>query len=121
MHTSWSRFCTTNCVSKEISNFPHRVQGLNHRPRRWEACVLPTQALVKCIRIRIHKYSNTLLKVFVFEYFCEKYKSIRIRIHFKSIRILAYFHECIQYFLLFVDFYVLDINMKKFGCLSLCA
>ena len=34
------------------------------------------QAWAKCIRIRIHKYSNTFFKVFifVFEYFCEKCK-----------------------------------------------
>ena len=30
------------------------------------------QAWAKCIRI--HKYSNTFLKVFVFKYFCEKCK-----------------------------------------------
>ena len=34
------------------------------------------QAWAKCIHIRIYMYSNTFLKVFVFvfEYFCQKYK-----------------------------------------------
>ena len=42
----------------------------------YETDMRPHQAWAKCIRIRIHKYSNTFFKVFifVFKYFCEKCK-----------------------------------------------
>ena len=28
-------------IGKQLSTFPHKVWGLNHRPQRWEVSVLP--------------------------------------------------------------------------------
>ena len=35
-------YCKLLTISKKLSSFPHRIWGLNHRPQRWEASVLPS-------------------------------------------------------------------------------
>ena len=46
---SWSRFCTVNCrpSGRKYQLSPHKVLGLNCRPPRWEASVLPLLHLDK--------------------------------------------------------------------------
>ena len=57
------------------------------------------QAWAKCICIHICKYLNTFLKVFVFEYFCEKCK-VFVSNTFHKYHIPEYFYEyfCIFHF-----------------------
>ena len=40
---SWVKvlYCKLPTVGKQLPTFPHKVWGLNHRPQRWEASVLP--------------------------------------------------------------------------------
>ena len=34
-------YCKLLTIGKQLPTFPHRVKGLNYRPQRWEASVLP--------------------------------------------------------------------------------
>ena len=34
-------YCKLRTIGKQLPTFPHKVQGLNCRPQRWEASVLP--------------------------------------------------------------------------------
>ena len=39
-------YCQLQTIGKHLPTFPHKVQGLNCRPQRWEAHVLPHYATV---------------------------------------------------------------------------
>ena len=34
-------YCNLPTIGKKLPTFPHRAQGLNFRPKKWEARVLP--------------------------------------------------------------------------------
>ena len=38
-------YCKLPTISNQLTTFPHKVQGLNHRPQRCEASVLPLHQL----------------------------------------------------------------------------
>ena len=40
-------YCKQLTIGKQLPTFPHRLRGLNRRPQRWEASVLPLQVMFK--------------------------------------------------------------------------
>ena len=44
-------YCKLLTIGNELLTFPHNVRGLNLRPQRWEASVLPATSIISVITI----------------------------------------------------------------------
>ena len=50
-------YCTLQTIGKQLPTFPHKVQGLNCWPQRWEASVLPLHRRGPCnMSLHIHVF-----------------------------------------------------------------
>ena len=61
---SWSMvlYCKLPTICKQLTTSPHRLWGLNHGPRRWEASVLPMCNWIH-LRVTITSYFEPLLRL----------------------------------------------------------
>ena len=53
-------YCKLLTSGKQLTTSPHKVRGLNRRPQRWEASVLPLRHRGPCINPQNGQTNNTV-------------------------------------------------------------
>ena len=81
-------YCKLLTIIKQLPNFPHKVQGLNHRPQRWEASVLPLVhhgplvASISCSNPYVFGLEKYVSNITIENILAESRSKVKLRSHY---------------------------------------